>query len=120
MPLAGRTTGVCPNQENPLPRKARRSFLKASIPLEKESFENSRSIISGAKRARSARSTQVERALRARFDLWIRRRDGSGLAQFNLFTGSGGQTNKRQVAGKTPAPPEHQKRSLADTVILRI
>ena len=29
---------------------------------------------------RSARSTQVERALRARFHLWIRRRDGSGLA----------------------------------------
>ena len=38
---------------------------------------------------RSARSTQVERALRARFHLWIRRRDGSGLAQFNFFTASG-------------------------------
>jgi len=33
-----------------------------------------------------ARATLVERALRARFHLWIRRRDGSGLAQLNLFT----------------------------------
>ena len=38
---------------------------------------------------RSARSTQVERALRARFHLTIQRRDGSGLAQFNFFTASG-------------------------------
>ena len=36
-----------------------------------------------------ARSTQVERALRARFHLWIRRRNGSGLVQFNFFTASG-------------------------------
>ncbi len=40
---------------------------------------------------RSARSTQVKRALRARFHLWIRRRDGSGLAQFNVFTASGSE-----------------------------
>ncbi len=33
-------------------------------------------------------SAQVERALRARFHLWIRRRDGSGLAQFIFFTAS--------------------------------
>ena len=38
---------------------------------------------------RSARSTQVERALRARFHLWIRRLEGSGFAQFNFFTASG-------------------------------
>ena len=38
---------------------------------------------------RSARATLVERALRARFHLWIRRRDGSGLAQLNFFTASG-------------------------------
>jgi hypothetical protein len=36
-----------------------------------------------------ARATLVERALRARFHLWMRRRDGSGLAQFNFFTVSG-------------------------------
>ncbi len=38
---------------------------------------------------RSARATPVERALRARFHLWIRRREGAGLAQFNFFTASG-------------------------------
>ena len=38
---------------------------------------------------RSARSTQVERALRARFRLWIQNRDGSGLSRFNFFTASG-------------------------------
>ena len=38
---------------------------------------------------RSARATLVERSLRARFHLWIRRRDGSGLAQLNFFTASG-------------------------------
>ena len=38
---------------------------------------------------RSARSTQVERALRARFRLWIQNRDGSRSSQFNFFTASG-------------------------------
>ena len=38
---------------------------------------------------RSARSTQVERALRARFRLWIQNRDGSGLSRFNFFTAPG-------------------------------
>ena len=37
----------------------------------------------------SARATQVERALRARFHRWTRRWDGSGLARFNFFTASG-------------------------------
>jgi len=34
---------------------------------------------------RSARATLVERALRVRFHLWIQRRDGAGLAQFQSF-----------------------------------
>ncbi len=37
----------------------------------------------------SARSTQVERALCARFRLWIQNRDGSGLSRFNFFTAPG-------------------------------
>ena len=41
-----------------------------------------------------ARATLVERALRARFRLWIRRRDGSGLAQLNFFTASGCQGSR--------------------------
>ena len=36
-----------------------------------------------------ARSTQVERELCARFHLWIRRRDRSGLAQFDFSTALG-------------------------------
>jgi hypothetical protein len=38
---------------------------------------------------RSARSTQVERALRARFELWIPSRDLSRSSQFNFFTAPG-------------------------------
>ena len=38
---------------------------------------------------RSARSTQVERALRARFGLWIFGRDTSGVS-IQFFTASGG------------------------------
>jgi hypothetical protein len=38
---------------------------------------------------RSARSTQVERALRARFRPWIQNRDGAGSSRFNFFTASG-------------------------------
>jgi len=37
-----------------------------------------------------AHSTQVERALRARFRLWIQSCDGSGSFGFNFFTGPGG------------------------------
>ncbi len=36
----------------------------------------------------SARSTQVEGALRARFQPWLKIRVGSGLARFDFFTGS--------------------------------
>jgi hypothetical protein len=40
-----------------------------------------------------ARSTQVERALRARFQLWIQNHNGSAPRRFNLFTapGAGGE-----------------------------
>jgi len=40
-----------------------------------------------------ARATQVERALRARFHLWTRRRDGSGWPNsiFSQLQGNGGQ-----------------------------
>ena len=38
---------------------------------------------------RSARTTQVERALRARFHMWIWRWDRSRMARFNVFTASG-------------------------------
>jgi len=49
-----------------------------------------------------ARSTQVERALRARFHLWIRRRNGSGLAQFNFSQLQGVvRTNEDPLPQKT-------------------
>ena len=48
--------------------------------------EHDRSI---AKRAQERPSTQVERALRARFQLWIQNRDWSGSSRFNFFTASG-------------------------------
>jgi hypothetical protein len=39
---------------------------------------------------RSARSTQVEGALRTRFGLWIQNRDRSEPSRFNFFTAPGG------------------------------
>jgi hypothetical protein len=42
---------------------------------------------------RSARSTQMEHALRARFYLRIRRWDGSAPAQFNSYQGSNAKAN---------------------------
>jgi hypothetical protein len=52
---------------------------------------------------RSARSTQVERTLRVRFHLWIRRRDGSGSAQFKRFTASGPSVGCAVGNGPIPA-----------------
>jgi len=46
-----------------------------------------------------------ERALRALFHLWTRRRDGSGLAQFNFFTAPGvGGEGKADRADQQAAP----------------
>ena len=44
---------------------------------------------------RSARATLVERALRARFHLWVRGQGGSGLAQLIVFTASGARAVRR-------------------------